>query len=348
MGNLMSYSGIVTKIRAMQAKLLTEQDFEDIANLRTVPDVISYLKEKPAYQEFMNQMDISLYHRRHVEKVLIQSLYNDYTRIFQFSGLEVKNFLKIYLKRYEIDLINYCLRIVMNRYDRPFDLEYKKEFFNKHSQLSIEKLITSRTIDDLVDNLSDTEYYLPLRNLRDSNMATLYDYDLALDLYYFTNIWRKRKQLFKKKDLEIFSRDNGTQMDLINIQWIYRAKKYYNMLPPDIYSLTIPYQYRLRLDVFKSLVDAPTLAEFEQLLETTYYARKYHIDDSKTMEQRYRECLFRLYTVDRRNNPYSIATISTYLFLKEQEIDKLTTALECIRYNLSPRETLGYLGGVIQ
>lgn len=348
MGTLMSYSGIVTKIRAMQAELLTDQDFVDIVNLRTVPDAITYLKEKPAYSEFMNQMDISLYHRRHAEKVLIQSLYDDYTRIFRFSGLEVKKFLKLYLKRYEIELINYCLRIVINHYDRPFDLDYKKEFFDNYSQLSIEKLITSRTIDDLVDNLIDTEYYSPLKKLRDSNTATLFDYDLALDLYYFSTLWKKRKRLFKNKDLDIFTRDYGTQMDLINIQWIYRAKKYYNLLPPDIYSLTIPNHYRLRIDEFKGLVEAPTLTEFEHLLETTYYARKYHIDDSKTMEQRYRECLFHLYIADRRSSPYSIATITTYLFLKEQEINKLTTALECIRYSLSPRETLGYLGGVIQ
>ena len=44
MGNLMSYSGIVTKVRAMQAKLLTESEFEDIAGLHSVPEVIEYLK----------------------------------------------------------------------------------------------------------------------------------------------------------------------------------------------------------------------------------------------------------------------------------------------------------------
>ena len=98
MGNVMSYSGIVTKIRAMQAKLLTDKDFENIANLRSVPEAIDYLKEKPAYAEYMNQMDISLYHRRHVEKVLYQSLYDDYTRIFRFAGMEQKKFLKVYWK----------------------------------------------------------------------------------------------------------------------------------------------------------------------------------------------------------------------------------------------------------
>ena len=66
------------------------------------------------------------------------------------------------------------------------------------------------------------------------------------------------------------------------------------------------------------------------------------------MERMYKEILESLYRADRRRNPYSIATINTYLFLKEEEIYKLTTALECIRYGLSKGETLGYLGGVTQ
>ena len=70
MGNVMSYSGLTTKIRAMQAKLLTWRDFENIANLGGVPEAIEYLKGKPAYTRYVEQMDISLYHRGNVEKIL--------------------------------------------------------------------------------------------------------------------------------------------------------------------------------------------------------------------------------------------------------------------------------------
>ena len=348
MGNVMSYSGIVTKVRAMQAKLLTEKDFENIANLKSVPEAIDYLKEKPAYADYVNRMDVSLYHRGNVEKVLYQSLFDDYTRIFRFAGMEQKKFLKIYWKRYEIDLINYCLRIIFNHYDKPFDLEYKKEFFDKYYQISIDKLITSRNIVELVDNLRGTEYYAPLQKLRDAEDANLFDYDLALDLYYFSSMWKKNKRLLKGKELELYTRDCGTKIDLLNIQWIYRAKKYYHMLPPDIYSLTIPIHYRISVEEFKMLVEAPTLEEFERQLGTTYYAKKLVGFEGKKLEHIYKECLKRLYLSDRRKNPYSIATVNTYLFLKEEEIYKLTTALECIRYGLSSRETLGYLGGVIE
>ena len=291
----MAYSGITTKVRAMSAKLLAAEDYDTIAGLGTVTEAIEYLKDKTAYAPYVNRMDISLYHRGNVEKILYQSLFDDYSRLFRFAGMKQKTFLKLYWKRYEIDLINYCLRIVFNHYDKPFDLEYKKEFFDRYSQISIDRLITSKNIDELVDNLRDTE------------------------------------------------------VDPLKIQKIDRAKKYYHMLPPDIYSMTIPIHYRVRVEEFKSLVETPTLEQFETEVGKTYYAGKYdYMQADKTLEQMYRDCLRKLYLTDKRNDPYSIAIVNTYLFLKEEEIYKLTTALECIRYGLTKGETLGYLGGVNQ
>lgn len=195
MGNLLSYSGIVTKIRAMQAKLLTDDHFQEIAELRNVAEVVSYLKKMPAYSEAFQAIDENTIHRGDVEKILIQSLYNDYSKLYRFSGMEHKKFLKLYLKRYEVDLINYCFRIVWNHYEEPFDLNHKKAFFDRYSDISIDKLITSKTVEELVDNLHGTEYYMPLKTLQNTDgPVTLFDYDLALDLYYFTSVWKEKKK----------------------------------------------------------------------------------------------------------------------------------------------------------
>ncbi len=41
MGNLLAYSGIVTKLKAMEARLLTTENFEEIASLQSVPDAVN-------------------------------------------------------------------------------------------------------------------------------------------------------------------------------------------------------------------------------------------------------------------------------------------------------------------
>lgn len=347
MGNLLKYSGIVTKIRAMEAKLLTPEQFADIANLRSVPDIADYLRKNTAYAEVLDTLTEDQIHRGNIEKVLVQSLYHDYTKIYRFCGPNQRKFLKLYLKRYEVDLINYCLRIVINHYQEPFDLNHKKPFFDKYSQISIEKLITSRTTDQLVENLKGTEYYEPLKKLKNSQSVTLFDYDLALNLYYFTAMWKERKKFLKKKELELFTRDCGSKIDLLNMQWIYRSKKHFHLKEADIYSLLIPIHYRVSVEQVKAMVEASDVDEFFTLFQKTSYARHYDFGQELTMEQMYEDCLYHLYTADRRQNPYSIASINMYLFLKEEELRKLTTAMECIRYGLNPGETLGYVGGKI-
>lgn len=349
MGNLMAYSGLVTKVRAMESKLLKKEDYEAIAAMHNVPEIVEYLKTKPAYKVAFERLDTTLYHRGNIEKVLAQSLYDDYSRIYRFAGRKQKEFLKGYWKRYEIDLINYCFRIIFNHYDIPFDLDYKKEYFDKYSQISIDRLITSSNLEELVENLRDTEYYPTLKKIKDSDSPTLYDFDMALEQYYFRNAWKKQRKTISKDEREIFTKDCGTKIDFLNLEWIYRAKKYYHMLPQDIYLMTIPIQYKLKLDEFKALVEAASVEQFESILQNTYYGQHFELlNKTKKIEQLYKECLHNLYLSDRRKNPYSIATVNTYLFLKEEEIDKLTMALECVRYGLTQRETLAYLGGEVQ
>lgn len=349
MGTLLSYSGIVTKIRAMEARLLTQENFEEIANLHSVPEVVSYLKENSSYDYVLGFLEESQLHRGDIEKILVRQLYYDYSKIYKFCSLSQRKFLKLYIRRYEIDLIKYCFRIVINHYAEPFDLNYKKPFFDKYSQISIDKLITSRTTDELVDNLKGTEYYEPLSRIKDQQSITLFDYDLTLDQYYIASTWKEcRKILKNKKELELYLRDCGTKIDLLNLQWIYRAKKHYNMAPADIYALLVPIHYKISTELIKEIVETPTPDDMITSFKKSSYARHYDFSGGFTIEQMYSDCLQNLYRLDRRKNPYSIATINTYLFLKEEELKKLTTAIECIRYSLPPGETLAYIGGKAQ
>jgi Archaeal/vacuolar-type H+-ATPase subunit C len=346
MGNLLAYSGLITKVRAMQAKLLTENDIRNIASLPQTSDIVSYLLNKPAYNPVFSNLNADLIHRGNIEKLLILSFYNDYTKLYRFAGMQQKQFLKLYLKHLEIDLINYCLRIIFNHYEFPFDLDYKKPFFDRFSQLSIDQLITSKSIHEFIDNLKGTEYYEPLHLIRESGVATLFDYDLALELYSFSAVWKKSKLVLQKQELKLFTHNYGSKIDLLNLQWIYRSKKYDNMLPPDIYALLIPISHHINTKTMRALVESPTITEFISLVKQTYYGKRYDFEKDTPLEHMYEDFMHHLYLTNRRRDPHSIAVVSTYLFLKEREIQRLTTLLECVRYNLSPSETLAYVGGI--
>ena len=43
MGHLLEYSGIVTKTRAMESRLLSPGQFQELASLHTIPEAVEYL-----------------------------------------------------------------------------------------------------------------------------------------------------------------------------------------------------------------------------------------------------------------------------------------------------------------
>ena len=45
MGHLLEYSGIVTKTRAMESRLLSPGQFQELASLHTIPEAVEYLKK---------------------------------------------------------------------------------------------------------------------------------------------------------------------------------------------------------------------------------------------------------------------------------------------------------------
>ncbi len=345
MSALLKYSGITTKIRAISSNLLDSDDYRSLSQLHTVHDVVIFLKKHPAYEEVFASFDERMLHRSDVEKLLIQSLYKDYSKLYRFGNQHVRNFLLFYLRQYDINLINYCLRITSNSYPEPFDLAHKRAFFDRYSTISIDKLITSTTPEELVEQLQGTEYYKPLKRLQETSDPTLFDYNLALDLYFYSKFWRNRKKFLSSKELVFFTNEIGSKIDLLNLQLIYRSKKFYGLSPSETYALLIPANYHLSNEQIQSMVEAATMEEFSKASELTYYGKKFGALDTDTFAKMYQSCLNDCYDRDSRRFPYSLAPLNKYLNAKEEEIKKITTVLECIRYGIDSEETLHYIGG---
>ena len=63
MSSLLSYSGLSTKIRAMQSRLLTTQQYRELSELKSVPQAVAWLKQKPAYQNTWSSLSEDDLHR---------------------------------------------------------------------------------------------------------------------------------------------------------------------------------------------------------------------------------------------------------------------------------------------
>ena len=88
MGNLLSYSGISTKIRAMQSKLINEEQIREILELSSIPQVTAYLKRTPEYSKVWASLDEASTHRGQLEKLLKTSIFHNFSKIYQFANPE--------------------------------------------------------------------------------------------------------------------------------------------------------------------------------------------------------------------------------------------------------------------
>jgi len=126
----------------------------------------------------------------------------------------------------------------------------------------------------------------------------------------------------------------GAEIDLNNILWMYRLKKYY---PEETaYPHLVPICHRLNKETVKQMAESPGIAEF---IVTVLHTRYGHVfgsfdDPERAISQAMKQIFIRM----TKRYPRSIAGVMGYFFDKKTEIRNLTAVMEGIRYQLSPDE----------
>ena len=341
---LLSYSGIITKSKAMKANLMTTEDYQKLIAMDSVTEILSYLKAKPAYQHIFENVDTLTIHRGQIEQELTNSLYIDYAKLYRFARLRQRKSIQIIFFRYEVKYVKSCLQRILHE-DKVVNLSHFKDFFMKHSDLPIEEMAHCESIEELLKKLEGTPYEKVLRDVQTSHEPSLFDYETQLDIYYFTHLWKVKDKMFGGKECQEYTEILGRQIDMINIQWIYRFKSYYNADKGKILSSIIPIQYKLKKNEINAMMDAATVNELYAVIKNTYYRRVYKDEhmDKNVLEKIYYQYMMNTFVKYKRENEMSIIPIQYFLYLKEKEIDLLTTAIECIRYELPADESIEIL-----
>lgn len=344
MGKLLSYSGISTKIRAMQSKLISEKEIQEMLQFTSVSHAAAWLKRTPEYSKAWSDLDENSLHRGQIEKLLKASIFADFSKLYQFANPEQRKFLDLYSRRYEIRVLKEIMTNLFDHRDTdPVDVSPYREFFRRHSNLDLDRLTACTTMSEFINALRGNEFYAPLSSIQNHDSALLFDYGMALDLYYFTMIWNVRRKLFSGKDLKQITLAYGEKFDMLNLQFIFRSKQFFSMAPADIYALLIPMNYKLKKDEITAIVEASTYEESQQIFRKTYYGRKYNHLSAHNLEEFYTCMLRTTLEKESRKDPYSVAILYSYMYHKEHEVNRLTIAIECIRYGVSADEAMQYV-----
>lgn len=331
---VLKYSSISTKTRAMYKKLLKLKDYSILMDKNSVVEVAEYLKSKTNYKELLSNVSVSMIHRGQLEDVLIKQMINDYDKIFHHIRGDVKVFLQLLYDKYEIENLKVIFRIL--EANRNIELiEDSFTFLSKNADINITKLIESKTSKQLINNLKGTIYYEVLKDYTNNeSLLNLFNIETSLDQYYFSMLQIKNKKLVEDVDRKTIYEALTKQIDIMNILWIYRSKKYFKMDREKIYNNMIHNKSKLKKETIKELIDTRDEKQFHQIIKNTIYGEIFKEEDSNAFENNYKQYIYKMHLSNLRKNNFSIVSVIAYIHLKEFEIANIISIIEGIRYNI--------------
>jgi V/A-type H+-transporting ATPase subunit C len=326
----------------MQARFLKHKDYADFSALKTVEEVGGRINGLAGYANTLRAPGGEALSRHSIERNLLRSLFGDYERIHKFSAdIDFRNYLDAFFMDNEIRVIKMLLGMVLDeRTDEFSPEEFGGQMGGKYMP-DTNRLAKSRNMGEFIENLSGTRYYNPLIRIYNSE-TTVFQFEMQLDLFYYLNLWRHTKML-KGKERAAVEGIIGTQIDLRNIMWVYRFKKYYSLKPEEIYSFLIPIHYKLKARDLTALVHQGGAWNQEALVEGVIPYYKNVFSEDMTLEFCYYKKMSRVYQKARKENKSSVISAIAYIFLKELEINNLTTLTEGVRYELTPSDIMKHI-----
>lgn len=337
MKQTMEYSALTTKIRAMLRGRLTAEEYGQLIQLRSVSEVAAYLKHNTRYMKVLRDVNEAYIHRGYLETLLRDLLKADLAAFYPFLNTAQKFFLNVFTVRGEIEIIKVFLRLLYSKHSERFQVGKRgKELHTKGFEP--ERFAEAGSFSEFVQMLRHTQYYPMLSTfVGDETRQNLFDLEMSLDMYCTNLAQDYAKKYLKEEERNIVRKMYGTEIDLDNLLFILRAKKYYAFPPEKILPYLIRRGGRLKRQHISEIAESTDFEEAIRLIGTTRYAQAFDVQE-RFLEKGAREFLLHEFLHTFAANPYSIAAPLCYLHIKETEIQNMVTVIEGIRYGLPPEK----------
>lgn len=338
LSQLIKYSGIAVKTRAMSANHLTKFDYDQLCSMPNVTDVAVYLKNNTAYSEVFTDLNERSLHRGDIEALLTRHFRTIVEKIYKFINGKNREFLKYVFLRYEIESMKIILRCIKAGEPARNYVE-TNDFFNNHLSIDLNKLAQAKSITDFIEDLRGTQYQAvlsPILGIKERQ--DMFSIEMTLDMYYFKRVYESIDKELTGTDKQLAYHSLGSEIDVLNLMWIYRSKRYYNVPKEIIYTYLTPYSYKIEKKLLTAMVEAESIEEMVTIARKTPYAHLFDDLDNRFIEQNYIEFIYNLNKKMLKEEPYSIASMLVYIHFTEIEIKTITNIIEGIRYGLSSDE----------
>ena len=271
MSSVQKYAAVNAKVRALKSRLLRDEDYKNMLAMENEVEIVRYLKEKTGYSHVLKDIDPDSYNRQDFEFCLRKAILDDYDKITHFLTGESKQVFRVLtMVRYEVEDLKLILRSI-SRGEDPAQIAGR--FLRKESFTGVnrEELVKARSIEDFIEQLKGTIFYRPLKTLTQEDMEKRqFHMEMNMDNAYF-NLLFKHIEKLDPEDRELMLMQVGTNVDLQNIHFIYRALAFYKLTGVEIFNYALPFGYYLKGKTLKRICFSETPENFMTEMKSTHY-----------------------------------------------------------------------------
>lgn len=346
MGSVTKFAALYTKTRALESQLLTTADYLNLLEAPNEDTVIDYLTTKTVYGENMYTYGSDEPRSVLFERALRQFLFDRYEQMMHYLIDEDRRLFKTLLMRYEVESIKMAIRSVYSGVDLSEEDIEGHIVTSKHFTVQdFSKLFTARSVEDIVNYLMDTPYGELLKPyLGESRRRMLFYLEMNLDRYYFKQLMDRIATL-KGEGKTYMQTALGTNIDFLNIQWIYRGINNYDIQPDELFNYCLSGGLHLSLKKLRELCYLETPEALLKALVNTHYGAlfsgEHNID--LVLEREMDKELYKLFNEQLQKAHFNLIAPVGYLHKLEFEIKDLFAILEAKRYGMNAAQTKGFL-----
>lgn len=321
-----------TKSMSIMGKLLTDDDYRNLLGFSDINEFMKYLYRNTHYsgiEAFLNS------HNEDKPYLIKQYVLNYIGKLMNYYRDDYKKFFTSLMKRYEIENLKLMLRVLLRGEDISFAVKRIVVPY-RGKTLNYEDLLKSENAESLILKLKGTPYFdILLKYLDEDPSRILFYMETELDRLYFNQLYESIRKL-KKKDRAIAEEIYGTNVDLLNLQWIFRGRTYFGISSEELFNFTLNngarYDYKklkrfcyMALEDFKSEI---TNSRYKNILLVEAYLME------NAMGRYLSDVLIQVV----KREKMSIASPIYLFFRVEYELRDLFTMIEGLKYHFDDIE----------
>ncbi|WP_315115135.1 V-type ATPase subunit [uncultured Clostridium sp.] len=348
MGSITRYAAINSKLKAMERRFLTKEQYKKIIKSANYEETISYIKDETLYGKIINSYNLEKVDEENIQYILTKDYIKNFHSISSFFNGEYKKLFNIIFMKFQFEDLILILRgkYTGRKYTDENSLITYDSPLNK---MNFEKIISSKDINEAISMLKDNRCYKYLHGGLDPlDEEFLFRLEVSLDYIYYVELMKALDNV-DKEDKAIINKIIGSYIDLLNIQFIYRAKKYYKLSSEEILNHTIPNGFNININKLKRLCYHKNLEELQDILSDTKYKDlfKYGVEEDYLTEKYISSYIKKMLLKYKKEHKNNIGTVIAYLELSLFEIKDIISLLEAKRYCIKDEELLSYISFTI-